>query len=130
VLASDAEREGSILPGLSPLFEESRREVANILLMRQSLTFALLLLAGAVTSVSQRPVHALTCTPQAGLRLNTATGQLYQISLNYGGSPQATAVNRTSLLAPTDVAIPGRFALFLVGGGWFCWISRAVQFGR
>jgi hypothetical protein len=48
-----------------------------------------------------------------GIRLNTATGQLYELfSFGYSVSGQtAFALNSTSLIAPNDVAIPGRFAM-------------------
>src|ERR1039458_6900483 len=50
------------------------------------------------------------------LRLNSATGQLYQISypLNSASplkSLTQVTVNATPLIAPTDATVPGRFAL-------------------
>src|SRR6516164_1982349 len=100
--------------------------------MRQSLLTFTLLLAGAVDLAGQGSIHALTPIPQVQtfsltwvtqspvqywLRLNTATGQLYE--LYYGETsqptPVQTTVNGSSLLAPTDTSIPGRFALFPAG---------------
>jgi len=48
------------------------------------------------------------------LRLNTTTGQLYQIQQQGAALKQGT-VNATPLIAPTDASAPGRFALFPAG---------------
>ena len=99
------------------------------------MTFALLL-AGAVDLVGQsllRPVVpaqplaqpffliSYPATQPTWLLLNTATGQLYFITATYVTGPASnpvtkrTAINDTSLLASTDLSIPGRFALVQAG---------------
>jgi hypothetical protein len=98
--------------------------------MKQYLLAFTLLLAGSVglaaqqrtacvaTSAAQPFSLVLTSNPNAGiwLKLNTATGQIYQIRYVYGSAaPAQVAVNPTIL---TDAGVPGRFVLLLDGSAF------------
>jgi hypothetical protein len=98
--------------------------------LRKPLVTFTLLLAGAVNLAGQSPLcpppaqtfsltrDGITGASGIWLQLNTATGQLYTISYksNFYDRDLAlkrTTINGTSLLAPTDPSIPGRFTLLV-----------------
>lgn len=57
-----------------------------------------------------RPGYQSGQQSDAGIRLNTATGQIYEFGI-YGNATAVQAINDKSLILPDDVIVPGRFIL-------------------